>query len=215
MAYSVMTLLLAGASLSFALPSPPDAAADPSRPHTAKLELSNPFDASKGSWGPVEFCPNNSFVRSYEMKLEPDGAFDNTAVNAWKLYCVDATTGLDTAWVSSSQGDYGDWLGLRVCQKGGFVTGFHALVLQTNSLFSDDVAVQDWQVECDYGLEILGGETGRSTPTGEWGSWVQCPPDSAVCGIQTRVEKSQLTDDDTAVDDVALFCCETPQSPQS
>jgi len=110
MAYTVMTLLLAGASLSFALPSPPDAAADP-RPHTAKLELSNPFDASKGKWGPVEFCPNNSFVRSYEMKLEPDGAFDNTAVNAWKLYCVDATTGLDTAWVSSSQGDFGDWLG--------------------------------------------------------------------------------------------------------
>ena len=48
--------------------------------------------------------------------------------------------------------------------------------------------------------------------TGGWGwfgSWsAYCPANSAVCGLQTRIESFQHHGDDTALNDVHLFCCE-------
>lgn len=36
-----------------------------------------------------------------------------------------------------------------------FITGFRANVLEYQGPFTDDVAVQDFEVECDYGKEIV------------------------------------------------------------
>jgi hypothetical protein len=44
---------------------------------------------------------------------------------------------------------------------------------------------------------------------GTWGAWSnQCPNRTAVCGIQTKVEKARgKFRDDTALNDVRFFCC--------
>ena len=43
---------------------------------------------------------------------------------------------------------------------------------------------------------------------GSWGSWSEsCPSNSAVCGIQTSLEPIQGGGDDTALNDIKLFCC--------
>ena len=43
---------------------------------------------------------------------------------------------------------------------------------------------------------------------GKYGEWSEtCTPNTAVCGIQTKIEKPQGSGDDTALNDVELFCC--------
>jgi len=173
----------------------------------ATLVLSNAFDA--GEWGAAAVCPENCFVRQFEVLYEPAGDIDDTAVNALKLYCSSAETGLEVSYVSSATSPYGHWMGLNVCQ-GGWLTGFRAKVLEYQGLFTDDVAVQDVMGACEGG-DTIGGYTDTTrVKDGDWSDWAQCPADTAVCGLQTRVEKPQLTDDDTAVTDISLFCCELP-----
>jgi len=45
---------------------------------------------------------------------------------------------------------------MKVCYE-GFITGFRGKVLEYQGVFTDDVGVQDMQVECRYGLEIVDG----------------------------------------------------------
>jgi len=45
---------------------------------------------------------------------------------------------------------------------------------------------------------------------GGWGAWqtvLMCPSAQYVCGMQQRVESNQGTNDDTAVNSVAIVCC--------
>ncbi|XP_047736584.1 vitelline membrane outer layer protein 1 homolog [Hyalella azteca] len=183
---------------------------------TQVLFLNNPYDA--GDWGPIGICPEFSFVHAFEILFYPPGAVDETAINAVKLYCsteqqVVSATGPEGDWygyVVSATGAEGDWYGMRVCPK-TFITGFRAQVLEYQGPFTDDVAVQDFEAECNFGEDILPGiaaanEKGKFN-VGEWSVWARCEAGSAVCGLQTRVEAPQVADDDTAVTDVNLFCC--------
>ena len=45
---------------------------------------------------------------------------------------------------------------------------------------------------------------------GTFGRWSQsCAPNSAVCGIQDKIEGSQGGGDDTSLNDIRLYCCST------
>lgn len=48
---------------------------------------------------------------------------------------------------------------------------------------------------------------------GIWGTWSEwtdsCEPDQAICGIRTKVESGQGDGDDTALNDVLFYCCDT------
>lgn len=46
--------------------------------------------------------------------------------------------------------------GMKICSE-GFLTGFRGNVLENQGVFIDDVAVEDFEAECEYGSEILGG----------------------------------------------------------
>ncbi|KAF2355061.1 Vitelline membrane outer layer protein I (VOMI) [Trinorchestia longiramus] len=173
---------------------------------TSTLFLNNPYDA--GDWGSIGLCPDQSFVHAIEVLFYPPGAVDETAINAVKLYCSTEDK-VDTGYVISASGPDGDWYGMRVCTT-PFVTGFRGKVLEYQGLFTDDVAVQDFEAECNFGIEVLPGISNNKDEKfneGEWSVWSQCPPGNAVCGLQTRVEAPQIADDDTAVTDVNLFCC--------
>ena len=39
----------------------------------------------------------------------------------------------------------------------GFITGFRANVLKYQGIFTDDVAVENFKAECNYGAEVIEG----------------------------------------------------------
>ena len=44
---------------------------------------------------------------------------------------------------------------------------------------------------------------------GDFGDWSEsCDQDSAVCGIQDKLESQQGSGDDTSLNDLKLYCCD-------
>ena len=52
---------------------------------------------------------------------------------------------------------------------------------------------------------LLNRGRGRWGQFGDWSS--ECAYGDAVCGMRVKFEDSQGVDDDTALNDVELFCC--------
>ena len=56
--------------------------------------------------------------------------------------------------------------------------------------------------------EIDKTDTDKRGLWGDFGDWSEsCQQDSAVCGIQVKLEGSQGDRDDTSLNDIKLFCC--------
>ncbi|XP_047481274.1 vitelline membrane outer layer protein 1-like isoform X2 [Penaeus chinensis] len=179
----------------------------PRRQITAELFLNNGLDW--GLWGDADFCPEGSFAHAFEVKLELYSATDNTAVNAVKLYCSTPAEH-DTGYAMSTEGRYGDWMGMRICET-GHLTAMRANVLQSQGVLNDDVAVENVEMECNFGDEILAGVEDAKEERfelGEWSRWAHCFNGSAVCGIEIRYEEPYVGDD-AAVTDLVMYCCDT------
>uniref|UniRef100_A0A671PAD6 Vitelline membrane outer layer protein 1-like n=1 Tax=Sinocyclocheilus anshuiensis TaxID=1608454 RepID=A0A671PAD6_9TELE len=56
---------------------------------------------------------------------------------------------------------------------------------------------------CSQGHLLLGD----GTHWGDWGDWSQTCQGKGICGIKTRIEMPQGRGDDTALNDVRMFCC--------
>ncbi|XP_045136542.1 vitelline membrane outer layer protein 1 homolog [Portunus trituberculatus] len=179
----------------------------PRRQVTKTLTLSNGIDW--GTLGKLEYCPDGSWAVNFEGKFEPYTFLDTdeTGFNALRLYCFTKDNSL-TGFITSTEGDKGEWQDMRSCHN-GFLTAMRARVLPPQGALADDVAVQNMQLECDYGREILTAVDGAyaKIPLGEWGEWSACPKDSAICGIQTQYNKPTTAVDDAGVCDMLLFCC--------
>lgn len=186
----------------------------PRRLVTKTLSLDNGIDW--GELGPLEFCPDGSFAVDLQAKFEPYDILDTdeTAFNALKLYCY-TPEGNFTGTIMSTEGEKGQWKETRKCHS-GFLTSMRARVLPPQGALVDDVAVQNMQMECDYGQEILTAVENARVPLGDWGEWSVCPRESAICGMRTQYEAPSFTIDDAGVCDMLLFCCaldETTSTP--
>ena len=81
-----------------------------------------------------------------------------------------------------------------------------------DEIFGDDTAVNFANFKCRGRHVGYGGDEIAVPPEhgnwGKYGSWSQdCPPGSAVCGMATSIEPDQGSGDNTALDDLKLFCC--------
>ncbi|KAK8385983.1 hypothetical protein O3P69_010615 [Scylla paramamosain] len=179
----------------------------PRRLVTKTLTLSNGLDW--GNMGPLEYCPEGSWAAYMQGKFEEYSFLetDETAFNALRLYCITHEEAL-TGFIVSTEGEKGEWQEMRSCHD-SFLTSMRARVLPPQGALADDVAVQNMQLECNYGQEILTVIDGAyaKIPLGNWGEWSACPKDSAICGIQTRYNKPTIAVDDAGVSDMLLFCC--------
>lgn len=59
-------------------------------------------------------------------------------------------------YVSSTEGNYGTWQGLRSCAPGHYITGFRQRVLESQGTFGDDWGVDNVQAQCDDGTVLDG-----------------------------------------------------------
>nr|XP_045625254.1 vitelline membrane outer layer protein 1-like [Procambarus clarkii] len=170
---------------------------------TQVLRLDNGL--SWGLWGAMDFCEKGSFAHAFEIKFDPPGGVDNTAVNGVKLYCRNKDL-YDTGYVTSVVGPNGDWLGMRVCHE-GFLTGLRADVMEPQGVLHDDVAVYNVDMMCEDGEYLIGWNTSYVfEEEEEVSSWDSCDKGTHICGLQTRYEDFSVGDD-TGTNDIVMFCC--------
>ncbi|XP_056099620.1 vitelline membrane outer layer protein 1-like [Rhinichthys klamathensis goyatoka] len=176
------------------------------RPYRSELKVTN--GGPWGSWGEKQFCPSGSYVGGFSLKVEGKLYLggDDTALNGIRLYCVDRARNPQSV-IESSVGGWGEWTGLRVAPSGYF-TSFH-LRVESPQGSGDDTAANN--IMFIYGTRDVnsGWIEGMSTDWGEWGNWSPTCEGTGICGLQTRVEESQGSNgDDTALNDVIMFCCD-------
>ncbi|KAK8396507.1 hypothetical protein O3P69_005509 [Scylla paramamosain] len=127
------------------------------------LHLDNGLN--KGEWGPIAICSPNAYVFAFEIKYSGLGYVDDTSVNAIKLYCQTSEGSL-TDLITSSEGTYGQWRGMRPCGAGEFLTGVRGNVVPDMGPLGDDLGVDNLQMRCSGG-EVLDGLHGTPQKVGQ------------------------------------------------
>ncbi|XP_050948877.1 vitelline membrane outer layer protein 1-like [Labeo rohita] len=160
-----------------------------------------------GLWGHREMCPIGTYAAGFSLKVEdPVGHKDDTALNGIRLHCVDLSKSLTHSYhnyasVGSAVGSWGRWTDIKWCPS-GFLTAFQ-LRVETNQGVGDDTAANNIRFKCSHGSLLLGD----GTHWGDWGDWSHTCEGKGICGIKTRVEGPQGIGDDTALNDVRMYCC--------
>lgn len=160
-------------------------------------------DGFWGDWGPAVFCPDDEFVYGYRLRSEShQGSNDDTALNNIELRC--SPNGRNQfSTISSAHMSWGLWTPFKYCVgEDNPVTGFN-MKMEGPQGDGDDTAANKVDLYCKKG-----GYISVKTKT-SWGHWTNkktCPTGSAVMGIKTKVEGSQGSQDDTALNGVRLYC---------
>ncbi|XP_067232584.1 vitelline membrane outer layer protein 1-like [Chanodichthys erythropterus] len=164
-----------------------------------------------GLWGQRELCPSGTYAAGFSLKVEKPHVSDNTALNGIRLYCVSQTKDLldsnEDTFVQSDVGSWGEWTDAKWCPS-GFLTAFQ-LRVQSAQKLQDNTAANNIRFKCSQGegTDLL--LQGDGTDRGEWGDWSPLCQGKGICGIRTRVEEPQgYLRDDTALNDVRMYCCD-------
>ena len=106
----------------------------------------------------------------------------------------------------SKTGSWGDWhYSSQVCTNG--YTGFDLLHVWSAGGWpheKKDVGATNLDMRCDGSWHTAL----RPWGDGDWQTQ-DCPSGKIICGLQTRVESNQGGGDDTALNGVKMFCCNT------
>jgi len=170
--------------------------------------LDSPPDTDWGVWGYEESCPFGRFAQGFQLKTEPIRfTEDDTALNGIRLVCGDPTRP-DTAIISSTVGEFGEWGRVYSCYPGR-LTGFQ-LRVESPVITGDDTATNNVRFFCS----ALSSPNDYIQGDGlSWGSWrdpLRCFPNQGICSIQTQVEPNLGDGDDTALNRVSMGCCNVP-----
>ncbi|XP_016105042.1 vitelline membrane outer layer protein 1-like isoform X1 [Sinocyclocheilus grahami] len=173
-----------------------------------KSELTVPNGGRWGSWGHREMCPTGTYAAGFSLKVEDHiGYRDDTALNGIRLHCVKKNSkGSSNSYhsyasVHSDVGSWGRWTDIKWCPS-GFLTAFQLRVESPKGL-GDDTAANNIRFTCSGG-SLLQGD---GTHWGDWSAWSQTCYGKGICGIKTRIEEPQGIGDDTALNDVRMYCC--------
>ncbi|TRY97139.1 hypothetical protein DNTS_032792 [Danionella cerebrum] len=165
-----------------------------------------------GSWGQKEMCPGGTYAAGFSLKVagmwESLLVGDNTALNGIRLHCIDPSKRSsgpydDYATVQSDVGSWGKWSDIKWCLR-GLLTSFQLRVEPYRGTW-DDTAANNIRFNCTGNEEEL---LGSGTSWGDWGDWSDSCGGKGICGIETMVEEPQGVGDDTALNDVRMFCCD-------
>lgn len=174
------------------------------RHYRSELTVSNGM--KWGSWGYKSMCPIGRYAAGFSLKVERSvGRGDDTALNGIRLHCVDrskeSSGSHDYTSIESDVGNWGQWTDIHWCHS-GYLTAFQ-LRVESSQGIGDDTAANNIKFTCSGGYYLQGDGTGW----GNWGHWSPTCMGKGICGIKTRIEESQGIGDDTALNDVRMFCC--------
>ncbi|KAH3782871.1 vitelline membrane outer layer protein 1-like [Dreissena polymorpha] len=167
-----------------------------------------------GTWSAPQFCPSSFYAVGYKLKTEGEQQRgDDTALNGVMLLCENLD-GVSGGEITSGVGLWGTWFPWTRCRRD--VKNYLEVMVQFNFRAEqdqgggDDTAGNDIQFRCNFFETRTTGEILIAQGGMPWGNWEwsnQCPPNSAICGIQTKIESSQGGGDDTSLADIKMFCC--------
>ena len=180
---------------------PPSARSVPSR--ADYVTTVTPYSGAWGVWGSMQYCPAGSYAAGYSERIEgSQGSGDDTGLNAIAIECVNKATGAWTDSITPHAGFWGSWSQTRRCNiAGGFFTGAD-LKFERPQGSGDDTAANAVDFYCNTGVAF-----GPPRGWGEWQPKAMCPANTAVCGVQVRVEGQQGSNDDTAFNGLQIACC--------
>lgn len=150
-----------------------------------------------GAWGKKHFCKTGEYATGFKLRNEAPIDGDDTAANSVKLYCNRYKA------LPVEQGFWGRWDNLRSCPRYEHIRGFRIKV--EPKISGDDTAMNSIEMRCTDGTTINPSNGG---PWGSFGRWQFCPNQKKVCGIRLKIEGRQGDGDDTALNDVELYCCD-------
>ncbi|XP_056113740.1 vitelline membrane outer layer protein 1-like [Rhinichthys klamathensis goyatoka] len=169
--------------------------------YRSELRVSN--GGNWGSWGYKSMCPSGWYAAGFSLKVERPIDGDDTALNGIRLYCVYLyEESYHYTSTESDVGSWGEWTNIKWCPS-GYLTAFQ-LKVESPLGNGDDTAANNIKFYCTGG-DVLEGD---STNWGDWGDWSPICMGRGICGLSTRIEKPQGRGDDTALNDVIMFCCD-------
>ncbi|KAG2446347.1 hypothetical protein HXX76_000934 [Chlamydomonas incerta] len=168
-------------------------------------------EAEWGDWGEIQYCHERLTTDSGKSKARPILGFrlriekylgttsDDTALNGLKIKCNNGDE-LDV-----ERGNWGDWQSsTSSCPSGRYITAARIKIESSQGTFTDDTAANSIEFRCNDNTVIRSG----SGDYGSWGSWVTCPTNQYICGLQVKMEVAQGTaSDDTAMNGLNFYCC--------
>merc|ERR1711971_789871 len=197
---------------------------NPNRPY--RVEIQPSALSHWGDWGDKSFCPDNSWAQGYQLKVESDqgGLDDDTALDGVRLECFDSK-GVYTGSVESAP-QYthsGEWMSKLYCTSNSFLDGIrlrseegyykkNKMYIESdkaNTRSLDETAANNIDMHCINKNTL----SGNGMFWGEWTDWKYCPTGTAVCGLKTKVQEySGSFTDDTALNEIILYCCDFAQT---
>ncbi|XP_059125452.1 vitelline membrane outer layer protein 1 homolog [Peromyscus eremicus] len=156
-----------------------------------------------GDWAWPEMCPDGYFASGFSIKVEPPQGIpgDDTALNGIRLHCTRGNAKQNTHVVESQSGSWGSWSEPLWCPGTHFLVAF-SLRVEPFSFPGDNTAVNNVRFRCSNGVEL----EGPGLSWGDYGDWSNSCA-KGVCGLQTKIQKPRGPRDDTALNDVRIFCC--------
>jgi hypothetical protein len=175
-------------------------------------------DGPFGTWdGCIEWCPNDYWAYAIDIKAESSqGGGDDTAMNGVRLHCYSGTDGQGPVMVTSTVGGSGSWRTAQTTNPfnpDNPITG-GSLLIEWGQGSGDDTSVNALRF-IDYNDQ----EVRYPQYVTSWGTWQTitdgsnntprriCPTGSAVCGVLTKMEPNQGSNDDTRLNGVSVQCC--------
>ncbi len=141
----------------------------------------------------------------YATRTQPPQGANVPIRSSIQLWCG-APTNIASATISSGVGGWGSWTDWIQCEN-GFINRA-TLMIEPSRSGGDDTGAVDADFYCSSGTRLW-----HSGPHYSWGDWKtlqSCPDGTAICGLQTKVERDQGGGDDTALNDVRFYCCSLP-----
>ncbi|KAM5273521.1 vitelline membrane outer layer protein 1 homolog [Ctenodactylus gundi] len=174
------------------------AQADGFRDHVSVIGVTN--GGPWGDWAWPEICPDGYFANGFSVKVEPPQGIpgDDTALNGIRLHCA---RGNAEHVVESQSGRWGAWSEPLWCPGSSFLVAF-TLRVEAAVTPGDNTAANNVRFRCSDGVEL----EGPGLSWGEFGDWSDSCPKGA-CGLQTKIERPRGLRDDTALNDLRVFCC--------
>ncbi|ROL46790.1 Vitelline membrane outer layer protein 1 [Anabarilius grahami] len=124
------------------------------------------------------------------------------AFERWRRLKTEKNLNTDANVANFLLDSWGEWTDIKWCPA-GFLTTFQ-LRVESFQGSEDDTAANNIRFKCSEGSLLEGG----GTSWGTLGDWSRMCEGRGICGIKTRVEEPQGIGDDTALNDVQMYCCD-------